>query len=104
MTLSYECKGARDMMDKGQHDARVWHLPYHSLPTPDPDPIPHLTRHVNQIWPDWPTVLTVSNHPLPGFTGGITVHRVVILALRWPTVVKGGWPLKTRCGCVAYAL
>ena len=68
MTLSYECKEALDMMDKGQHDARVWHLPYHSLPTPDPGPIPHHTRHVNQIWPDWATVLTVSNHLLPGFT------------------------------------
>ena len=92
------------MIDKGQHDVRVWHLPYHSLPTPDINHNPDLTRHVNQIRPDWATVPTVSNHPLPGFTGSITVRRVVILAQRWPMVAKGGWPLKTRCGCVVYAL
>ena len=92
------------MMDKGQHDARVWHLLYHSLPTPDPDPVPHLTRHVSQIPPDWSTVPTVSNHPLPGFTGGITVRMVVILALRWPTVAKGGVAIENTlwlcCICV----
>ena len=68
MTLSYECKGAQDMMDKARHDTGVWHLPYHSLPTPDLGHDPYHMNPMTQNGPDWATVSTVSNRWLPVLT------------------------------------
>ena len=66
------------MMDKVGHDTRVWHLPYHSLPTPDISHIPDLTRRMNQNGPGWTTVSTAQST----FTGGNRVGNDSILAQR----------------------
>ncbi len=59
------------MMDKVAYDTRVWHLLYHSAPTPDSDPISHHTNPMNQIGPGWATVQPCVTKPYQRLHGGV---------------------------------
>ena len=62
------------MMDKDRYDTRVWHRPYHSLPTPPRTPNPDHTSLMNHSDPDWTTAGTVQITFTTGNTVGIVAE------------------------------